>query len=272
MKVRFIFIMIFCCFVTSPYVAGVYADSLKETTIHIADDGAEWPPYSYYQRVDGKKTNKIIGFSVDVITEIFKKHGIKFTVELLPWKRTQKNVEKGKTHQMLLSASYSEERAKKYLVSRSYYTLNHVVFYSAKTYPAGLFVKSVDDMKKRYKVCGLFGYSYESLGFDSSEIDQKISSYGQLIKVLHNRPQRCEVFIEGYEIFVGFKAVGIDHLADKDLKYTAIPSMAPKTFHMLISRNFKYAEELKRIIDEGITSLEESGRLNELMKKYNLEP
>ena len=61
---------------------------------------------------------------------------------------------------------------------------------------------------------------------------------------------------------------GIDHLADKDLKYTAIPSMTPKTYHMLISRNFKYAEELKRIIDEGITSLEESGRLDVLLKKH----
>jgi polar amino acid transport system substrate-binding protein len=272
MKFGFIFVMIFCCFVSSPYVSGIYADSLKETTIHIADDGAEWPPYSYYKRVNGKKTNEIVGFSVDVITEIFKKHGIEFTVELLPWERTKRYVEKGKKHQMLLSASYNEERVKKYLVSRSYYTLNNVAFYSAKKYPAGLFVKSIDDIKKNYKVCGLLGYSYGSLGFSSGEIDQNIGTYSQLIMVLHNRLKRCDMFIEGYEIFAGFKAIGIDYLSDKDLKYTTIPGMTPKTYHMMISRNFKYGEELKHLIDKGITSLEESGRLNELLKKYNLAP
>jgi polar amino acid transport system substrate-binding protein len=88
---------------------------------------------------------------------------------------------------------------------------------------------------------------------------------------MHKRLEYCDLFIEGYEIFAGFKAIGEDYLSDPDLKYTAIPGTTPKTYHMMISRNFKYGEELKNLINEGIVELEKSGMMNNLIKKYSLD-
>jgi len=50
--------------VTTVSAATITVDDLKGKTISICDDGAEWPPYTYYKRVDGKKSKEIIGFSV----------------------------------------------------------------------------------------------------------------------------------------------------------------------------------------------------------------
>ncbi len=249
----------------------VRTDNLTGITVNITDDGAEWPPYTYYRRENGKKTKEIIGFSVDVITEIFKKHNIKYTIRLLPWKRALISVERGKKYQMFLSGSFSEERAAKYHISRSYYTLNHVAFYSAKKYPDGLSVKSIDDIKKNYQPLGLMGYNYSAFGFNPDEINQNgFHSYAQLLKVLHNRKSVGDLFIEGYEIFAGFRAIGEDYLSGRNLKYTQIPGVPPTTFHMMISKNVHYGRDLKALIDNGITELETSGKLEKFKIKYDL--
>lgn len=246
------------------------AEGLTGTTIAICDDGGEWPPYSYFNRVEGEKTKNVVGFSVDVIQKIFAKHSIKFTVQLIPWKKCQNEVTRAIQYRMLLSASYNAERAKKYHMTQSYYTLNNHSFYSLRKYPNGLIVKDIEDAKTNYKVCGLLGYSYGSLGFKKNEIDRVAKTYEQLIKIMHKRPKRCDLFIEGYEIMAGFKALGEDHLSDPYLKSSTIPGMTPKTYHMMISRKFEYGDELLQIINAGITELEKSGIIDELMKKYDL--
>jgi len=38
----------------------------------------------------------------------------------------------------------------------------------------------------------------------------------------------------------------------------------------MISRNFKYGKELQKLINEGLTQLKSSGKIDELMKKYSL--
>lgn len=247
-----------------------FAESLNDFTIKITDDGAEWPPYTYFKRINGKKTNKIEGFSVDVISEIFEKNNISYTIELLPWIRAQRMVEIGEYH-IFLSGAYSNERAAKYYISVPYYSMTNVAFYSAKKYPNGLTIKGLDDIDQNYKVLGLSGYDYVSTGLDVTKIDQNgIKDFNQLIQMLHNRLARVDMFIEGYELFVGFRAIGDDYLSDNFLKYTKIPGVIPNDYYMMISRNFVYGKELKDLIDNGIKELIDSGRMNELKAKYGL--
>ena len=242
---------------------------MNDITIRIADDEAEWPPYTYFKRTNNSKTREIVGFSLDVITQIFQSSGIEFTLELLPWKRVLSNVEQGERNQLILNSSYVKERAEKYLYTLPYYSLRHVIFYSSRKYPNGLVLKNDQDFDN-YKICGLRGYSYDSAGIDTQKVNASFGSYGQLIRVLHNRPEICDLFIEGYEILSGFKAVGIDYLSDRELKHSEIPNLKRKGYHMLISKNVRYRQELKRIIDEGIIALRQSGELDRLLRKYDL--
>lgn len=240
--------------------------------LNIVDDEAEWPPYTYYVRSNGKKTKALTGYSIDVISRILSRAGIRYEVELLPWKRALINVKQGKKNQLILNSSYVKERAEKYLYSLPFYTLQHVIFYSAKKYPNGLFLKDNQDLNTNYKICGLRGYSYGSAGVDTSKVNLSFGTYDQLIKVLHDRPEICDLFIEGYEILSGFSVTGNNYLADKDLRHGVIPGLDSKGYHMLISKNLNYSHALKAVIDTGILRLQQNGELTELLNHYGLIP
>jgi len=100
----------------------------ESATVGICGDSGEWPPYIYFERDEGKKTERVAGFSIDVIGEVLDEEGIDYTIELLPWKRCLRNVEAGAASQIALDASYSEERAKSYFYSRPYYTVEPYYF------------------------------------------------------------------------------------------------------------------------------------------------
>jgi len=69
-------------FATALHAEIITVKDLRGKTINICDDGAEWPPYTYYKRVNGEATKELVGYSVDVIREIFSKHGIEFTLKI----------------------------------------------------------------------------------------------------------------------------------------------------------------------------------------------
>jgi len=267
MKTLLILISLFFYLTNSYSLTKLNAQSLKDITIQITDDDAQWPPFTYYHN---NNRNALTGFAIDVIHMILDKNNISFSIVLTPWSRALRSVKEGDFH-MLLNASYNEEREKLYYLSQAYYSLNYAFFYSKTKYPNGLEHLSVDQMKKKYKICGLMGYSYEDVGLKSNEVDNdSIYTYDKLIKLLHYRHERCDVFVEGYEIFAGFSVIGKDYLANKNLKYFIIPKIEKQPFHMMISKNFKYGKELQQVINEGINDLKQSGQLEELLKKYNL--
>ncbi len=253
------------CFIV--FISNVplsHATELKGKTIHICDDGSEWPPFTYYQRVNGEKTDNIMGFSVDVITEIFNKHGIKSTIELPPWKRCLLNLE-GAKYQMALSASFSEERNRKFIYTKSYYDLERSYFYSKKKYPNGLDINTTEDLQK-YKIGGVLGYNYESYGISNDWVAPRVGTYFQLVKMIH--AERIDVFVARYEIIAGLSKIDSNILSDKDLGHAPIEGLEERRFHMLISRGYEHGPELKRLIDDGISELEKSGDLQLLLRNY----
>lgn len=244
----------------------LYGQSLRGTTISICDDHAEWPPYSYYERgLSGEKTQKIVGYSVDVVNEIFRKEGIQHTVQMMPWLRCLKNMDRNDNFQMTFSASYNKERSEKYLMSAPYYSTSNYYFYSKKNNPNGLDIKKVEDLKN-YRVCGIRGFNYDTYGFPSGTIDQGANNYSALISKLH--VNRCSLFPEKFEVMVGFKKIGKNYLSDKNLGWAIVPGLQPTYFHMLISKKSPRNKALKRIIDEGIVNLRKTGKLNLILQKY----
>jgi len=149
---------------------SVFSSEFAGKTFKAADDIGEWPPYVFNVRKNGEKTKEISGYSFDLVKKIAEKENFEVEVDLLPWKRAMKNVEIGR-YQILMDSTITSERKKKYYYSLPIYTINNYYFYDINNFPQGLEIKSKKDLKK-YKMGGLFGYSYEAYGVKSNEIDQ----------------------------------------------------------------------------------------------------
>jgi polar amino acid transport system substrate-binding protein len=240
------------------------AESFRGTAVSVCDDGDEWPPYSYWQRENGKKSDKVVGFSVDVLNTIFARHNIRYNVKLLPWARCLAELEQGISRQMALKLSYSEARDQNYLLTRPYYSTTNYYYFSRKAHPKGLSISNIADLK-HYEVCGIHGYNYETYGLKPSEIDQRSKDTPALLTML--RLGRCDVFVEKQEILLGFSAIGEPYLDDPDLGRNPIPGMSPTAFHMAVSRAMPQALELRETLDREISQIEASGQMRALWKK-----
>ncbi len=237
---------------------------LRDRVINITDDGNQWPPYTFYKTVNGKRTGELTGYSVDVISEIFRERGIRFRIKLLPWKRAQVEVEKGTSYQMFLNATYSRDRDKRYYISEPYYSTNGYYFYSRKKYPDGLRIKSLNDLKK-YRIAGLLGHNYTDYEIRDKDIYLGSGDYESLALQLHTG--RYDIFLESREIVAGWSILNRDILSDKSLGYMRVPDMKPVNFHMMFTRN-ETGLELKRIVDAGLRKMARSGGLDKIRMKY----
>jgi len=232
--------------------------------ISICDDENEWPPYSYFQRVDGKKTGILAGYAVAVIGEILGSRHITHKIELIPWPRCLAVVTLGQQYAMVLNMSFNAERERNFLFSRPYYATTAYYYYSKRNNPQGLQITRPTDLHK-YRVCGVQGYNYEGYGMKPGEVDQGAKGFAPLISKM--KLGRCALFLEKDEVMNGYAAIGKNFLADPDIGKAPLPGMKPNLFYFAVSKRFERAEELRAIIDEELIQMEANGKLGEMWKK-----
>ena len=229
--------------------------------LKICDDDSGWPPYTY---VDPKNPKVVTGASADVIVEILKRAGYEPEVTLLPWKRCLLEVEEGRTA-MLLNASFSEERAQKYLMSKPYYAINSALFYNTSKYPTPPKIASVAEMKP-YRYCGLYGYNYTMYNLPPAQLDagakDEVSRFQKL------RLDRCDFVLGDIEILNSFASMG--QLDLTGIGHIPIPGDKPKEFHAMVSRTAAGGEKLLKIIDDGIGALKADKTYSKIFKKYGI--
>jgi polar amino acid transport system substrate-binding protein len=236
-------------------------------SIAICEDENEWPPYSYFERVKGARTRNVVGYGVDVVSEILRKHGITFKIDMIPWPRCLAVASLGKLYQMNMNLSFSEERARDFHYSRPYYRTTNYYFYSRRHYPDGLKIDSILDLRK-YRACGIRGYNYTAYGFKAGDMDQGAGDFTALIAKLHLN--RCALFVEKREIMYGYEAIGRDYLSDPDVGMAPIPGMLPAQFHFGISRAYPQAKALLGLINDELRHMENTGRLQAIAHKHQL--
>jgi polar amino acid transport system substrate-binding protein len=236
-------------------------------TVRICEDDAEWPPFTYYERTDGRRTSRLTGIAVDAVDRILKRAGLDYTLDMLPWQRCLQGIQSGAYH-MALNVSYSEERGRQFWFARPLYSLNSHYFYSRRVHPQGLPIQSIADFK-RFHVCGLIGYNYTTYGLEPSELDLSPSKFTMIInKVLHDR---CDLFIEKREVIAGFAVVDPEMahaLANPDLVSAPVPGVPPTPFSMIVTRAHPWAPALLQRLDAGVVQLEDSGELRQITAKY----
>lgn len=248
----------------APGAVQAQTETFKGSTLSVCDDADEWPPYSYWQRVNGKKTEQLAGYAVEVLKTIFTQNGLHYNLRLLPWARCLAELKLGVNYQMALNLSYSEERDRSYLLTRPYYSTTNYYYYSRKQHPQGLNIAGVADLK-RYTVCGIHGYNYTTYGLAPSEINQRAKNIPALITMLHLG--RCDLFVEKHEILVGFGAIGEPFLEDPELGRDMIRGMPFTPFHMAVSRAMPQAQAIKEMLDRELLQMESSGQLKNLWEQ-----
>ncbi|MDP2371706.1 substrate-binding periplasmic protein [Rhodoferax sp.] len=228
----------------------------------ICDDAAGWPPYTF---VDPKNPDKIVGASKDLIFGILERAGYAPQITLLPWKRCLAQVESGQVT-MLLNASFSEERAQKFLMTRPYYRLHSVLFYRTSKYPSPPKLTTVQDMKS-YRYCGLHGYNYTMYDIPKSQLDtgakDEVSRFAML------KRDRCDFVLGDVEVLQAFSAMG--QLDLDGTSHLPIPGVKPKEFHAMVSKALVDADKLLKILDDGIVAAKADKSYAKIFNRYGLE-
>jgi len=239
------------------------AGELAGKAIAICDDGAEWPPFTYYERNVGKKTAHIVGFAVDVIDSIASDEHAQTSIALIPWDQCLAKLAKGE-YDMALNASYNDARARYALFSEPYYSLTPSFIFLKGKFSGAFKMADANQLAKR-KMCGLRGYSYADFGVDVSLIDADSQDFDAAFQKL--RAGRCDVILARIEVLNGFAKVGDNYLT-KDIDYGRIKEANRSEFHMLISKKSTNRDDLRAAINRGIEKLKASGTLKKMLDRY----
>ena len=238
--------------------------------VHICDDAAEWPPYIYYQRVNGKPDKSTItGATVDLLKALFKEIKMEFTIELLPWKRCLTEVDQfgqsGK-YEVFVDGSYNEERYNKYYLSTPLYKTHVGVFYSKKRFPEGPPITQASDLNQ-YRLCGMFGYNFEP--FISAGVTTNISTAGKnnTTNFLLLEKQRYDFFLSAIEPVYGSHVIG-QHTIPEEIMSFPVLGIKKFTFYLFVAKSSPRAFELYTKINQAIIKLHETGISEAIFKKY----
>ncbi|TWX50226.1 substrate-binding periplasmic protein [Colwellia hornerae] len=241
--------------------------SFNADKIPLCAGAHEWPPYHYFKRVDGKKTEEIIGVDIDIFDEIFTKNGIHYSVELLPWKRCLHEAMKGEIYDVVFGAGLNDSRRDKYVTTKGYYTVVPSFIYVKEKFPSGVKVEVPSDLKKYGQLCGVRGFNYVNFGQKNEEVDMGSSDYHFLIK--KTLALRCDISLVRYEILAGWdRVLNMNIIGDDWLILNPVPNNPPESFHLMISKNYKYSDELKFFFESEVNKLKRSGKFKSILSKY----
>lgn len=245
--------------------AGAHAAPLApEQVIRVCGQIAEWPPYLYFKRDLDGPSDEVIGYSAEMLRLSLERKGLRYTMDMLPWRRCLESVRLG-MHDMVTDLASNPERARTYLVSKPYYAQHLVYFYdTSRRRPA---VDTAPDLKK-LRLCGINGYTYAAFGLEPAQMDTGAQDLMQAFLKLKNN--RCDAVPERLEIALGYQALGKVDFKVLGIGYGALPDLSPSPFHMMVSRNVPYAAELLEVLDDGIESLGRSGDAKRLAAKYGI--
>jgi len=260
--IKLCWLLLLCVIMSSASVSSLASD---DKIIQICDDISEWPPFIFLRRNDGRITQEIKGFSVQVIESILRKNNLKYELTLLPWKRCLQSVEKGQSYSMLLNSSFNEERNQKYYYSLPYYHIRPHYFYSSEHHPNGLSIQDKGDLKN-YRVGGLLGYSYSYWGLSRDEVYSKgIYNFDGLLT--HLKRNDIDLFVENLEIIIGFNMIGKSYIEDPSLRFKPVMDMPPTPFYMLFTRNPE-GKVLQKMVNKEIQAMQQEGELEQILAPY----
>lgn len=244
---------------------GARADGLQGQRVIACDDANEWPPYSYWRRVDGKPTQELTGFTVELLRAIAARRGFLLEIRLLPWKRCVEAVRQGELA-LLLNAIRTPERDRDYWVSRVIYQSELIALWSQRRHPQGLTLRRQADLAD-LRLGGLHGYSYSQLPAQRQAEMQRAPNYASLLQMLHLG--RVDVALVNESVKLGHAALGLRAFTDdEELGVSRFEDREPSRFHLMATRAQPLGRALIQAIDAELPLLERSGELARLREHF----
>ncbi len=232
-------------------------------TLRACGDVAEFPPFSYYQRADGKKTREVTGFDLDVLRIVAREHGMKLVVDLLPWPRCLAMAARG-GYEVVLDGIKSPIRERDFLFPESHYSLTPIFLYLTARPKPDFTSKEV---VAKLRICSQADYNYEPYGVPNALITNRartVEDAAQMMKL-----GRCDVMINVLEILHGYATVGgIDLLRDKEYAYDFPTWMSKIDFYFMVGRTVPARAALIEAIGQSLAGLRKSGELERMRQRH----
>jgi polar amino acid transport system substrate-binding protein len=128
-----------------------HSSLLANQTIVFCVESDDWAPYNYFERIDGVKTGKVVGYDIDIVKAILKNHQITPVFKTLHWNRCLQGAKRGSNIHVVMSAAATPERESTYLLTKPYYEVTLTYFYLRDSYPQGLLINQPTDLLKEGK-------------------------------------------------------------------------------------------------------------------------
>lgn len=202
----------------------------------------EPPPWSYWERdAQGRRTDRLVGSTVDLMRHVFGQLDIEVRFVTAPWARCLLWAARGEAD-FAVGGFRDEQRAKVFEFSAGYRTSMPHIF-SRRDHPVRVQKR---EQLKPLRGCGLTGASYAHFGLRPGELDQGVGDYQRLIQKL--MLGRCDYFPEELEAVESLKLSGQISPAEAERLHEAPATWAVgPTLHLLAARGGSAAALLPQI-------------------------
>lgn len=214
--------------------------ALAAEPVKICWESALKPPY-----LELGNNGKVRGAMVYRLEKILKNANITFEHSLLPWSRCLQGVEKGSID-VVPNASYKSKRAKFALYSLPAYASELVLYYNLEKFPTPPLIRDTQALSQ-YKVGGIQGFNY-SFYKGQVTISPKVKQRSQLIDML----QRQRIDFAVMQSNVVNELVKRKEFGLRGIGLVPDPVKPRKEYHILVSKKSAQAEQLLKIINQGL--------------------
>jgi polar amino acid transport system substrate-binding protein len=218
----------------------------------IVGTNAEFQPFSF------KENDTIVGFDIDVITEIFKRLDKKLIIKDMPFDALIPEIQLGNIHVIAAGMTPTPERAQRTLFTDPHLTSDSLAIISLKNKP----INSVQELKNKTVVVNE-GYTADTYISEQPNINvMRISSSAVSDGILALNSNRADAFITAlHPMKPYFNMFGTDEFI-----ITPIPN-TQEASAFAISKHYP---ELRDYIQVTLNRMQEDGTLDVLKKKWGL--
>lgn len=226
-------------------------------------DGNEWPPYTYWERVEDEvDRERLTGSASVLVLTVLQRLQLQYQVRYMPWARVQQEVAEFASRgrcELTWDASHNEERAAYAHFSAPLYQTSLGLFYSQQRFLSEPRVALLQ--LQHYRLCGVIGYNYQAYSIDWEV--QRFPSLQQNLDMLLR--QRCDFFPIEIEPLYGGIALGA-YRASPALRHIRLPGH--KAFHLMLSKGSPRGEVLIAAINRELQALEASGEAEAIRQRF----
>lgn len=232
-------------------------------TIRACGDAAEFPPYQYFERENGRVTQRAAGFDIDLLRRIMADAGHEIQIDMLPWTRCIALAARGE-FDLAMDGVKSPERERVFLFAAPHYTVTPVFIYRKNgPKPAMGSAKAL----ATERVCSQAGYNYAPFGVPDKMIRNRVRTLEDAAKIL--KLGRCTVMLQQVEVLRANVVLGgLDIMNDDTFAFEYPLWISRIPFSFIVSRTLPHRDELLSLLDQGLLRLEKSGELSRMRNAH----